>query len=223
MTHTIRTFVSGFDTVLVACLLFVSFWPTSGLQNNSKKQMILTMDTIRSLFLPPQDYSSIRPHHIVVWYTIERILSKTTIVKSLKTAFLKVLSQALLPLIYWGIVPDVVIRFGIRLQLHNHLAQLHSSSAVIELEQKLQIVDELRTMPIAIATQEANEQHYEVPAKFYTLCLGPCKKYSSGYWPTRQTTFEESEIYMLDLYCQRAKVQDGMHIVDLGTLPMEDS
>jgi Mycolic acid cyclopropane synthetase len=183
--------------------------------------MILSMDSFRSLFLPPQDYNSIRPHHIVIWYAIERILSTTTIMKSLKTAFLKVLSQtseALIPLIYSGLIPDFIIRFGIRLQLHNHLEQLHSSSAVIELEQKLQIVDELRTMPIAIATQEANEQHYEVPAKFYTLCLGPCKKYSSGYWPTRQTTFEESEVFMLDLYCERANVQDGMHIVDLGTL-----
>jgi hypothetical protein len=181
--------------------------------------MILSMDSFKSLFLLPKDYNSIRPHHIVVWYAIERLLSKTIMLKSLKTAFLRVLSQTsedLLPLIYTGIVPDVVIRFGIRLQLYNHLAQLNASSAVMELEQKLQIVDELRTMPIAIATQEANEQHYEVPAKFYTLCLGPCKKYSSGYWPTRQTTFEESEVYMLDLYCERANVKDGMHIVDLG-------
>ncbi|KAI2508253.1 Mycolic acid cyclopropane synthetase [Fragilaria crotonensis] len=71
-------------------------------------------------------------------------------------------------------------------------------------------------MPIAIETDAANAQHYEVPAKFYDLCLGPCKKYSSGLWPTPTTTFEESEIIMLDLYCQRAGVKDGMHIVDLG-------
>jgi cyclopropane-fatty-acyl-phospholipid synthase len=73
-------------------------------------------------------------------------------------------------------------------------------------------------MPIAIETEAANAQHYEVPAKFYDLCLGPCKKYSSGLWPTPQTTFEESEVHMLDLYCERAGVKDGMHIVDLGTL-----
>ena len=71
-------------------------------------------------------------------------------------------------------------------------------------------------MPIAIETDAANAQHYEVPARFYDLCLGPCKKYSSGYWPSPDTTFAESEIAMLDLYCTRAGVQDGMHIVDLG-------
>jgi cyclopropane-fatty-acyl-phospholipid synthase len=71
-------------------------------------------------------------------------------------------------------------------------------------------------MPVAIATDAANAQHYEVPARFYDLCLGPCKKYSSGLWETPTTTFEESEIAMLDLYCARAQLQDGMSLVDLG-------
>ena len=71
-------------------------------------------------------------------------------------------------------------------------------------------------MPIAIATAEANEQHYEVPAKFYDLCLGPRKKYSSGLWPNPNTTFEESEVAMLEKYCENAGVEDGMSIVDLG-------
>jgi hypothetical protein len=67
-----------------------------------------------------------------------------------------------------------------------------------------------QNMPIAVETDAANDQHYEVPAKFYDLCLGPCKKYSSGLWPSPKTTFEESEIAMLDRYCELAGVQDGM-------------
>ena len=39
-----------------------------------------------------------------------------------------------------------------------------------------------RQSPIAIHQQEANEQHYEVPADFYKLCLGPKLKYSSCYF-----------------------------------------
>jgi cyclopropane-fatty-acyl-phospholipid synthase len=85
------------------------------------------------------------------------------------------------------------------------------------MEQKMAIVKQLKTMPIAIATAEANEQHYEVPAKFYDLCLGPRKKYSSGLWPSKATTFEESEVAMLEKYCDLAGVKDGMSIVDLGT------
>ncbi len=125
-------------------------------------------------------------------------------------------SEALIPLVYRGLVPDALIRLGIRIQLYQHLSILKSDSAESELNNKLAIVQELHTMPIAIQTDAANAQHYEVPAKFYDLCLGPCKKYSSGLWPTPTTTFEESEIIMLDLYCQRAGVKDGMHIVDLG-------
>jgi len=118
--------------------------------------------------------------------------------------------------VYAGVVPDALIRLGIRIQCYNHLAVLRNADPEAELQQKLAVVKELKDMPIAIATDAANDQHYEVPAKFYDLCLGPCKKYSSGLWPTKQTTFEQSEVFMLDLYCERAGVKDGMHIVDLG-------
>ncbi len=83
-------------------------------------------------------------------------------------------------------------------------------------------------MPIAIETDLANEQHYEVPARFYDLCLGPNKKYSSGLWPfaassmgkgrgmTWDDSLQRSEEAMLDLYMERAQIVDGMKIVDLG-------
>ena len=40
--------------------------------------------------------------------------------------------------------------------------------------------------------------------------------YSSGYWPSPTTTLAESEVAMLELYCERAKIEDGMHLIDLG-------
>jgi len=115
-----------------------------------------------------------------------------------------------------GLVPDFIIRWGIRIQLYDHLNILKAETVQEELGQKLQIVSTLKTMPIAIDTDLANQQHYEVPAKFYDLCLGPRKKYSSGLWKEPSTTFEESEIAMLEHYCTLANVQDGMKIVDLG-------
>jgi cyclopropane-fatty-acyl-phospholipid synthase len=80
-------------------------------------------------------------------------------------------------------------------------------------EKKQQFVDELKTLPIAIAQTEANEQHYEVPDEFYQIVLGPYLKYSSGYWRSPGTTLEESEIAMLELYCERAQLEDGMVLV----------
>jgi cyclopropane-fatty-acyl-phospholipid synthase len=121
-----------------------------------------------------------------------------------------------IPLIYTGLVPDYLIRLGIRIRCRDHLQILKQEGAEADHATKMGIVSELKSMPIAIKTDEANEQHYEVPAAFYDYSLGPCKKYSSGIWPTAKTTFEESEIAMLDLYCERAQLEDGMHIVDLG-------
>ena len=58
----------------------------------------------------------------------------------------------------------------------------------------------------------ANEQHYEVSSEFYHLALGPRLKYSSGFWPKRDSSFEESEVAMLEMYCERAKLEDGMKV-----------
>ena len=112
--------------------------------------------------------------------------------------------------------PTIIIIHLNVLQTSDHLNILASDGAEQELDQKLKTVNKLKTMPIAIATDDANEQHYEVPAKFYDLCLGPRKKYSSGLWPLPTTTFEESEVAMLEKYCEHAGVEDGMSIVDLG-------
>lgn len=177
----------------------------------------------RSLLLVvPSDYKydSVRPHHLLVLYAATKALASTSIVKTLQDKILNLLGQvteACIPIIYYGIIPDFVIRFGIRIQLKDHLVNyLESQTASQELLQKLDIVEQLKTMPIALNTDEANQQHYEVPARFYDLCLGPRKKYSSGLWPTPTTTFEESELLMLQLYCERAGIVDGMKIVDLG-------
>ena len=83
------------------------------------------------------------------------------------------LSDRLIPLVYAGLVPDFLVRWGIRLRLRDHLVQLASVNAVATLETKMRIVQELTVLPIAVETAAANAQHYEVPTAFYNLCLGP--------------------------------------------------
>jgi cyclopropane-fatty-acyl-phospholipid synthase len=163
----------------------------------------------------PSSYADLRAHHILALYGAYRVFAPR--VASLLTKSLSSLSEIATPLVYTGCLPDWVLRLGIRWQLRGRLASLQRDSVETELQAKLDIVQELSTLPIAIETAAANQQHYEVPAAFYDLCLGPCKKYSSGYWESPSTTFEESELAMLALYCKRANVTDtGMHIVDLG-------
>ncbi|KAF5178224.1 Pavine n-methyltransferase [Thalictrum thalictroides] len=37
-----------------------------------------------------------------------------------------------------------------------------------------------------------------------------------GYFKDESTTLDESEVYMMDLYCERAQIKDGQSILDLG-------
>jgi cyclopropane-fatty-acyl-phospholipid synthase len=77
-------------------------------------------------------------------------------------------------------------------------------------------IEELRHSPIAIAAESANEQHYEVPTEFFKQVLGPRLKYSSCYWPAPETTLAQAEEAMLDIFCNRAGIENGMHILELG-------
>ena len=64
--------------------------------------------------------------------------------------------------------------------------------------------------------EKANEQHYELPPEFFELVLGPRLKYSSCLWPAGVETLAEAEEAMLALTCERAGVEDGMELLDLG-------
>jgi cyclopropane-fatty-acyl-phospholipid synthase len=114
------------------------------------------------------------------------------------------------------LLPDAVIRFGIRQRLASLIAKNKEPSVEGQRARLMRHVAELKSMPVAIATQEANEQHYEVPTRFYQLCLGKHLKYSSGYWPEETTTFDESEAAMLKMTCERAELADGQRILELG-------
>ena len=115
-----------------------------------------------------------------------------------------------------GLLPDFVIRAGINHLLSRKLQDENRGGVEAQQKALMDFVRELKSMPIAVKTREANEQHYEVPTEFFKYVLGPRMKYSSGLWPTRHTTFEESEEAMLALSCQRAQLENGQRVLELG-------
>ena len=115
-----------------------------------------------------------------------------------------------------NLLPDPLLRFGIRRLLAQRLREEDKGSAEAQLAHLQALVSELRRSPIAIETAAANEQHYEVPTRFYQLCLGPRLKYSSALWPAGVTTLAEAEERMLALYAERAQLADGQDILELG-------
>ena len=108
-----------------------------------------------------------------------------------------------------GLVPEPVLRAGIRAICALRLRELRGSSDA-------RLVEQLRTSDIAIETHAANAQHYEVPAAFFERVLGPHLKYSSCYWPKGVTALGAAETAMLGLTAERAGLVDGQRVLDLG-------
>jgi cyclopropane-fatty-acyl-phospholipid synthase len=80
----------------------------------------------------------------------------------------------------------------------------------------LDFIQELRQSPIALHTAAANTQHYEVPTDFFKKVLGPRLKYSSCYYPVGDESLEQAEKNMLHLTCERAGIDNGQQILELG-------
>jgi cyclopropane-fatty-acyl-phospholipid synthase len=114
------------------------------------------------------------------------------------------------------ILPDRVIRFGIRNLLKQRLNSEKKNNASEQQRHLMALVNYLNENPIAVNTADANEQHYEVPTEFYKMVLGKHLKYSSGYWEKGAKNLDESEKDMLELTCQRAKLTNGQDILELG-------
>ncbi|MGZ4778724.1 MAG: class I SAM-dependent methyltransferase [Thermoanaerobaculia bacterium] len=109
-----------------------------------------------------------------------------------------------------GVLPDAVVRIGIRRAI---AARLRQERARYDRDSYVRM---LRASPIAIDTSSANEQHYEVPTAFFRLVLGPRLKYSCAYWPSDVTTLDGAEEAMFGLTCERARIRDGQTILELG-------
>lgn len=109
------------------------------------------------------------------------------------------------------LVPERLLRAGIRASLARRLRAERRRSPDV----RRAFVDGLRTSPIALQPAMPNEQHYEEPADFFELVLGPRLKYSACLWEDA-SSLAEAEEAMLALTCERARIADGMEILDLG-------
>ena len=126
------------------------------------------------------------------------------------------LLRSLIELVENGHIPDLLTRAGIRLLLLQRLREQAQEGPDQEWQAMMTFVEEMRQSPIALHTQEANEQHYELPPRFFELVLGSHLKYSCCHFPEGVTELEHAEASMLTLTCERAQLQDGQQILELG-------
>jgi cyclopropane-fatty-acyl-phospholipid synthase len=115
-----------------------------------------------------------------------------------------------------GWVPDMLIRQGIRRLLKARLAEEDKGSPEAQQAHLMKLITRLRSSPVAINTDDANLQHYEVPSAFFEHVLGPHLKYSSCYYRRPDETLGQAEANMLQLTAERAQLKDGDRILELG-------
>lgn len=115
-----------------------------------------------------------------------------------------------------GLVPDALIRFRIRQLLAQRLRDEAEGGLEAVHDRFRHRLAQWTEGPIALHTEAANEQHYEVPPRFFELALGPRLKYSSAYFDDATVGLGGAEERMLALTCERAELKDGQTILELG-------
>lgn len=115
-----------------------------------------------------------------------------------------------------SILPDAVVRAGIRRIVAGRLREQATGGPLAQARRFARLLDELRRAPVAVTPEAANAQHYELPPAFFQHVLGPQLKYSCGWWPEGVSTLAEAEERMLDATVAHAGVEDGQQILELG-------
>ncbi len=121
-----------------------------------------------------------------------------------------------LKLVESGLIPDQAIRAAIRALSKKRLIQEGRYDPEHAAQRYMDVLNLLKNSEIAVATDKANEQHYELPTEFFQAVLGKRLKYSACYFPSEKTTLNEAEENTLRIYAERAQLKDGQHILELG-------
>lgn len=126
------------------------------------------------------------------------------------------MTAAVLSVVERGILPDTLVRTGIRALLRERLTEIGAGNCEMAGALTDAFVAEMDASPVALLPEQANRQHYEVPSAFFERVLGPRRKYSCCHWPDGVATLAAAEESALRSTCERAALEDGQHVLELG-------
>jgi len=115
-----------------------------------------------------------------------------------------------------GVLPDRLVRVGIRRLLRARLREVSAHDPAAGAVEAEAFVGAMRRAPVALLPHKANEQHYEVPSAFFGQVLGRRRKYSSAWWPRNVVDLDAAEEAALAATAERAGLADGQRILELG-------
>lgn len=128
----------------------------------------------------------------------------------------EVLNSIAIDLAERGLVPDSLLSLGIEGACGRRLKDVRAQYWDDPAAEMRRFVEALNAFSIAESTDEANEQHYELPPTFFELVLGPRRKYSGCEWPKGVETLAQAEVAALETVVERADIQPGQRILELG-------
>jgi cyclopropane-fatty-acyl-phospholipid synthase len=114
-----------------------------------------------------------------------------------------------------GVLPDSLLKYGIKKLLKQRLNEEIQTNIEKADAKRKALINDLKSSPIAIETDAANDQHYQVPTEFFKYVLGKRMKYSCCHFD-KSTNLDDAEVEMLDLTLDRAEIEDGHKILELG-------
>lgn len=109
-------------------------------------------------------------------------------------------------------LPDGVTRMGIDYLVGRTRRRLAATPG----EAEAQFIGDMVRWSIAEHADAANEQHYELPPRFFALTLGPRRKYSCCLYDGGTETLAQAEERALAETVAHAGLRDGQDVLELG-------
>jgi cyclopropane-fatty-acyl-phospholipid synthase len=109
-------------------------------------------------------------------------------------------------------IPDAIVTAGMRHVIGDRQRSLRAAQTNANAD----FAAHMDEHPIAEHADAANEQHYELPPEFFSLILGPRRKYSSCFYALGANTLAEAEEVALSETASHAGLQNGQDILELG-------
>ncbi len=108
-------------------------------------------------------------------------------------------------------LPDAVTRAGIAMLVVRASRRLDR----VRSQTEQAFASDMASHPIAEQPDAANAQHYELPADFFALILGPRRKYSCCLYEG-DDTLPQAEVRALEATADHAGLAEGQDILELG-------
>jgi cyclopropane-fatty-acyl-phospholipid synthase len=108
-------------------------------------------------------------------------------------------------------LPDMMIAAGMR----RLIGESHRTLRHVPGESEADFAAQMEAFSIAEHSEAANKQHYELPAEFFALILGPHRKYSSCLYLGANSLADAEDAALCETV-SHAELRDGQSVLELG-------